>query len=162
MRYKSCQQPFFASFSPYILLFGHKPKLPTLIWQDVMTIINLDDQNIWTSSMWIVNNLIPTCNANGYGKFGNQSTPKHMSICHYSKRWLSAMNPWIWNTGGFYLYATNNNNYIGCDYKMWYFACMKGATFLVCCCWRSKMVKHGRITCNCVIFLMWTIKLNHP
>jgi hypothetical protein len=27
-----------------------------------------------------VNNLIPTCNANGYGEFGNQSTPKHVCI----------------------------------------------------------------------------------
>jgi hypothetical protein len=86
MRYKSSQQLCFVSFSPYILLFGHKLKLPTSIWQDVMMVINLDDQNIWGSSMWIVNNLIPTCNANGYGEFGNQSTPKHMFVCHYLRR----------------------------------------------------------------------------
>jgi hypothetical protein len=47
MGYRFSQQASFSSFSPYFLLFGHEPKLPTSIRQDVIAIINFDDLNVW-------------------------------------------------------------------------------------------------------------------
>jgi hypothetical protein len=43
MGYRFNQQASLASFSLHFLLFGQDPKLPTSIWCDVMTMINLDD-----------------------------------------------------------------------------------------------------------------------
>jgi hypothetical protein len=40
----------------------------------------------------------------------------------------------------------------------------KRVYLLVCCCWKAKMVKHGRIMCvivHCVTFPMWMAKLTH-
>jgi hypothetical protein len=45
-----------ASFSPYFLLFGKDPKLPTSIRRNVMIVINLDDPSKWvqTCEQWVV------------------------------------------------------------------------------------------------------------
>ncbi|KAH8945200.1 hypothetical protein BDL97_12G028500 [Sphagnum fallax] len=34
-------------FSPYFLFFNCEPKLPTLIRQNAMVIVNMDDINVW-------------------------------------------------------------------------------------------------------------------
>lgn len=92
-----------------------------------MMVINLDDPNM-ASNMWTTNNLFPTCNANGCGKFGDHPTPKNISICQYSKRWLLTLE-FINLIEEFSLSIVNNTNYVGCDYEMCHFVCVKGVTF---------------------------------
>jgi hypothetical protein len=46
MGYRFNWQASFSSFSPY-LLFGCEPKLLASIQGDVMTVINMDDLNVW-------------------------------------------------------------------------------------------------------------------
>ncbi len=45
-------------------------------------------------SMWVTNNFVLTCNANGYiGNSSNYSTLKiYVALCHYLKRWLLVLN----------------------------------------------------------------------
>lgn len=52
-------------------------------------------------------------------------TPKNTSICQYSKRWLLIINL----VEELSLYIVNNTNYVGCDYEMCHFVCVKGVTF---------------------------------
>jgi hypothetical protein len=47
MGYRFSQHDFLSYFSPYLLLFRNELKLPTLIRQDAMAIINMDDPNVW-------------------------------------------------------------------------------------------------------------------
>jgi len=47
MGYRLSQHVFLSYFSPYFLLFGSEFELPTLIWQNAMAIINMDDPNVW-------------------------------------------------------------------------------------------------------------------
>ncbi len=108
------------------------------------------------SSMWIMSSLVPTCNVNGYGEFGNCLTLKYTLISHYSKRWLLTSNLYI-QIRGLCLFVANNTNYIECDYTR-HVTCMCGRCYLLmCCCWKVWMVKHGKMTCvnvTHVIFLM--------
>ncbi len=56
------------------------------------------------------------------------------------------------------VHVVDNINYIGCNYGMCYFACVKGW------CWRVKIIKHKRtvhIIVHGVIFLMWWSKLTY-
>jgi len=43
------------------------------------------------SNMWTMTHLVPTCNVNGYGEFGNCSTLKYILVCHCLGWWL-----WHW------------------------------------------------------------------
>jgi len=47
MGYKFRKQVSLASVSPYNLFFSCKPKLFTLICQDLMVVYNLEDPNVW-------------------------------------------------------------------------------------------------------------------
>jgi hypothetical protein len=47
MGYRFNQQSSLSPFSPYLLLCGCEPELPTSIQQDGMAIINMDDPNVW-------------------------------------------------------------------------------------------------------------------
>jgi hypothetical protein len=51
-----------------------------------MVVINMDDTNVWIQASQIVS----TCYAHGYGKFGNCLTPKYIALCHYTWKWLLA------------------------------------------------------------------------
>ncbi len=42
----SCQASL-ASFSPYFLLYGQNPDLPTMICRESNEVVNLDDQEMW-------------------------------------------------------------------------------------------------------------------
>lgn len=47
MGYKFSKQASLASFSPYFLLFGREPDLPTSIRREAATVLNLDDPDVW-------------------------------------------------------------------------------------------------------------------
>ncbi len=60
MGYKSGQQVSFAFSSSFLLFIGCEPKM---WWSKYVA------SNMWTSSV------VPSCNVNGYGEFGDHSTP---------------------------------------------------------------------------------------
>jgi hypothetical protein len=47
MGYRFSQQASLASFSPYFILFGRHPELPSSIRHDVMALVSLDDPFLW-------------------------------------------------------------------------------------------------------------------
>jgi len=51
-----------------------------------MVVINMDDPSVWIQ----VSQLVLTCYAHGYGKFGNYQTLEYIVLCHYKRKWLSA------------------------------------------------------------------------
>jgi hypothetical protein len=77
--------------------------------------------------MWVASHLVPTCDAHGYGKFGNCPTLKYIVLCHYMWRWLLASCLEVW-ARRLCLPTTNNTKYFGCDYQMCYSTCAKGFT----------------------------------
>jgi hypothetical protein len=60
--------------------------------------------------MWITINFVPTCNAHGYGEFGNCST---LYIFSHSTIWRGGYRIRI---GKLCLLVIDNINYFGCDY----------------------------------------------
>ncbi len=104
------------------------------VWITNLNITRCDDghQFGWSkcvvSRIWVMSNLVLACNANGYGKFDDCLTLKYILICHYSRRWLLAWICTFW-AKGLCIFATNNNNYVGCDYGTCPFICAKGVTF---------------------------------
>ncbi len=47
MGYRFSRQASLASFSPYFLLYGQNPDLPTMIRHEFSEVVNLDDLEIW-------------------------------------------------------------------------------------------------------------------
>ncbi len=73
----------------------------------------------------------PPCSdmlSQGYGKAGNFPTLKYIVLCHYTWRWLLSSNSKV-STRRLCLLAKGNIDYFGCDYRMYYFMCVKGFTF---------------------------------
>jgi hypothetical protein len=62
------------------------------------------------------------------GEFGNCPTSGYIVLCHYPWRWLSTSRLEVW-AKKLCLFATNNIDYFGCDYRTCYFTCVKGFTF---------------------------------
>jgi hypothetical protein len=54
MGYRFSCQASLASFSPYFLLYGRDPDLPTTIRRESSEVVNLDDPNMWVRvcSQW--------------------------------------------------------------------------------------------------------------
>jgi hypothetical protein len=78
---------FLALFSPYFQLFGYELEL--LVVSIPMKCNGSDQFGLFkgvVSSTWM-NNYGSMCDANGYGEFGNCSTLKYVTLCHYSRRW---------------------------------------------------------------------------
>jgi hypothetical protein len=68
------------------------------------------------------------CDANGYGEFGNCSTLKYVTLCHYSRRWQLLTLSLKIQARILCVFTTNNTNYLGCDYMVYHFMGMGGAT----------------------------------
>jgi hypothetical protein len=47
MGYRFSRQASLASFSPYFLLYGQNPDLPTTIRHESSEVVNLDDSEMW-------------------------------------------------------------------------------------------------------------------
>jgi len=47
MGYQFSRQTSLASFSPYFLLYGQNPNLPTTIHRESSEVVNLDDPEMW-------------------------------------------------------------------------------------------------------------------
>jgi len=47
MGYQFSRHASLASFSPYFLLYGRNPNLPTIICRDSKEVVNLDDSEMW-------------------------------------------------------------------------------------------------------------------
>jgi hypothetical protein len=47
MGYQFNRQASLASFSPYFLLYGQDPNLPTMIRHESSEVVNLDDPEMW-------------------------------------------------------------------------------------------------------------------
>jgi hypothetical protein len=92
---------------------------------------NGDNQHGWSkcvdSGVWAMSHLVLTCYAHGYGKVGNCPTLGHIVLCHYTWRWLLALNSKAWMKRLCLLIA-NIIDYFGCDCKTCYFMCAKGFT----------------------------------
>jgi hypothetical protein len=47
MGYRFSHQASLVSFSPYFLLYGRNPNLPTMICHESSEVVNLDDPKMW-------------------------------------------------------------------------------------------------------------------
>jgi hypothetical protein len=112
--------------------------------------------------MWAVSQLVPTCYAHGYGKFGNCLTLKYIALCHYTRRWLLTSNSKVW-MGRLCLPLIDNNNYFGCDCGMCYFTCVESVTLLNVAVQRLRWsnMEGPCVIMHYVIFLMWMAKFTH-
>jgi hypothetical protein len=90
------------------------------------------NQHKWSycvdSSMWVANRLVLMCYAHGYGKSNNFPTLWYITLCHYTWKWLLALDLEVW-TKRLCLFTTNNTDYFGCDYRTCYSTCVEGFTF---------------------------------
>ncbi len=77
------QQASLASFSPYILFFGHEPQLLTSIHKDVVHVVNLDDFNVWVEACEQCATLFKRIMAYVNGKLGHFTTSIYIMICHH-------------------------------------------------------------------------------
>jgi hypothetical protein len=73
------QQALLASFSPYILFFGHAPQLLTSVNKDVVHVVNLDDFNVWVEACEQHATLFKRAYVNG--ELGHYTTPMYIMIC---------------------------------------------------------------------------------
>jgi hypothetical protein len=80
------------------------------------------------SCMWVASHFVLMCYAHGYGKSSNCPTSKYIALCHYTWRWLLALNSKVW-VKRLCLFTVDNIDYFGCDYKLCYFTCVEGFTF---------------------------------
>jgi hypothetical protein len=140
-------------------LFGCEPKLPASIWWDVMVIINMNDPNVWIQAceheppcfdvlcwkIWQLPNSKIHCVMPLYvevviGLRFEGLNEKIMFTCNKQYQLL-----WIWL------------------HDMLLYVCRR--FYLLECCWKAKMVKHGMTMCaivHDVVFPMWMAKWNHP
>jgi hypothetical protein len=117
--------------SPYFLLFGHEPKLPALIWWDVMTIINMDDLNVWIYTCEQQVTLFQRDIITTLKIWKLLNTRIHCVMSLYVKMVINLIfeSSKVW-TRRLCLLAAHNIVYFGCDYKMYYSMCAKGCSQL--------------------------------
>jgi len=77
------QQASLASFSLYILFFGHEPQLLTSIHKDVVRVVILDDSNVWAEACEQHATLFKRVMAYVNGELGHYTTPIYIVICHH-------------------------------------------------------------------------------
>jgi hypothetical protein len=65
----------------------------------------------------------------GYGKSSNCPTSGYIALCHYTWRWLLALDSKVW-ARRLCLHVVYNIHYFGCDCIMCYSTCVEGFTFL--------------------------------
>jgi hypothetical protein len=121
-------QAFLSSFSPYLLVFGYEPELPTSIWWDVMAIINLDDPNVWIQTCeqqaTLFQCVMPMAMEN-LAIAQHWNTLRYATMCGGGYR---PLNSKVW-TKKLCLFVANNIDYFGCDCMTCYFMCVEGFTF---------------------------------
>ncbi len=92
MGYRFSHQASLASFSPYFLLYGRDPDLPTTIRRESSEVVNLDDPEMWlrvcSQRVELFQRVTPTT-------FENLAIVQHKDTLRYAIIWGGGYRPSI-------------------------------------------------------------------
>ncbi len=92
MGFRFSRQASLASFSPYFLLYGQDPDLPTIIHRESSEVVNLDDPEMWlrvcSQHAEFFQRVMPAA-------FENLAIAQHMDTLQYVIIWGGGYRPSI-------------------------------------------------------------------